>query len=142
MITKYFKEGLKSLKEGMTVFTCIYDDDGNLLSGIPEPFRRFKVEEITEEQYNEIKRQIDDPSVEKGLADGLINEKGKADMVKFFQEQKDGWRELNEPRIQFVIKKIKKQLELGIIEQDDIDTEIELNNLKEFTEEIKKRLAS
>ena len=140
MITKYFTEGLQSLKEGMTVFTCVYDDEGELLAGIPEPFKRFKVKEITEEEYNNYLRQFEDPNIPKGVLGGIINEKGIADLKKFCEEEEAKTLREKELQISLSVKKIKKMLTLGIIEESDIDNEITQQGLSKFREEIKKRV--
>ena len=138
---RYYKQGLPSLKEGMTFTRNVVDKEGNLISGLPNPEKvLFKCEEITKEEWEEYQKQIADPSVPKGLAGGILNEKGIEDLKKYIEERKKELEGEQESKIALVVRKIKKQLELGIIEQDDIDMEIEQQNMSRFKDEIKKRL--
>ena len=137
-LVKYFSIGSMSEKEGLTFVRNIYDEEGNLLTGRPEN-QMYKGKEISESQYYEYVK-IRNGSDVLGTAGGIINEVGKKALEDHWIEQQEKWKEVNESRIALVVKKIKKQLELGIISSEDIDTEIMLNNMTEFADEIKKRL--
>lgn len=138
MITKYYTCGSESEKEGLTLATAVFDDDGNLIAGFT---KLYKQKEITEEQYNAYKARLDDPNEPKGVpARGLLNEQGIAALKAWEEEQKQAWIAANEEKIALSVKKIKKLLALEIIEQGDVDTEIEQQGMREFKDEIKKCL--
>lgn len=140
MKTKYFSIGSMSEKEGMTFIINIYDDEsGDLLTGKPEN-QMYKKKEITKEEFDEYTALLKNSSV-RGLAGGLLNEEGRKALKEHWKNQYEEWLKNNESKIALTVKKIKKQLDLGIIEQTNIDTEIELNGMKEFAEIIKERVA-
>lgn len=141
MIIRYFSQGLMSLKEGMTLMTNTYDDDGELIAGVPEPEKMlFKCKEITKEEYDNYMRMFADPSVPKGFTGGILNEKGKEAYDKFLTDMATRRAEEKEKRINYVVKKISKLLALGVIEESDIEEEIKVNNALDIAEEIKRRL--
>lgn len=145
MIYKYFTCGSMDEKEGLTVAKSGFDERGNFLAGYP-PESLYKRKEISEEEYNALLKRLEDPDEPKGSpAGGLLSEKGVAALKAWREKEKQLNASFllakNEPKIALTVKKIKKQLALGIIEEDDIDTEIELNNMVEFGDEIKRRLA-
>lgn len=137
---KYFTSGSESEPEGLLIHESLYNN-GEMIIG---PSYLYKKKEITRDEYEEYKRRFNDPSQKRGLAGGLINEVGIEKLNKMTNEVKE--RDLarrieeNETSIALVVKKIKKLLQLEIIEQEDIDTEIGLNNMTEFKDEIKRRL--
>ena len=138
MITKYYSCGSESEKEGLTLATATFDDDGNLVAGFT---KLYKQKEITKEQYDEYQRRLNDPNEPKGIpARGLLNEQGVAALKAWEEEQKQAWIAINEEKIALSVKKIKKLLALEIIEQSDVDTEIEQQGMSEFKDEIKRRL--
>lgn len=142
---KFYSVGTQSSKEGMTFVTSVFDENNNFVSGHANPEKTlFKCKEITQEEYNNYMKMLDDPSVPKGLAGGILNSKGLEDLKKFSAEKyKHAWEKKlkqNESKIDLTVRKIKRQLELGIITSEDVDVEIELNNMKDFTNTIKKRL--
>lgn len=140
MYYKYFTCGSMSEKEGLTTAKFSYYDDGSLAVGVPNPKKLlYKLREITQEEYDNIERQMKDVSVKKGFA-GIVNEEGWEKYKSWAESELNKISEKNESKISLVVRKIKKQLELGIITVDDIDVEIELNNMKEFKNEIKARL--
>lgn len=104
----------------------------------------YKEKEVSKDEYIRLLRMLNDPNVPKGLAGGIVNEKGLEKAHKMWNEIEEGNKremlEKSEPRIALCVKKIKKQLELGIISTEDIDAEIALNNVTEFKDEIKRRL--
>lgn len=138
MVTKYYSCGSESEKEGLTLATATFDDDGNLVAGFS---KLYKQKEITKDQYDEYQRRLNDPNEPKGIpARGLLNEQGVAALKAWEEEQKRAWIAINEEKIALSVKKIKKLLALEIIEQSDVDTEIEQQGMSEFKDEIKKRL--
>lgn len=142
---KFYSVGTQSSKEGMTFVTSVFDENNNFITGYANPEKTlFKCREITQEEYDGYMRMLDDPSVPKGLAGGILNSNGLEDLKKFSAEKyQHAWEKKlkqNESKIDLTVRKIKKQLELGIITSEDVDVEIELNNMKDFTNTIKKRL--
>ena len=142
MITKYYSCGSESEKEGLTLATATFDDDGNLIAGFS---KLYKQKEITKEEYDAYQARLDDPTQPKGVpAHGLLNAEGVAALKAWEEQEKQRvyQKEIqqNESKIALTVRKIKKQLELGIITSDDLDTEIELSGMKEFADEIKRRL--
>lgn len=140
MYYRYFTSGSESEKEGLTTSKFSYYEDGQLAVGVSNLKSLYKGKEITEEEYNKIKDRMNDPNTKFGFANGIINDEGLEKCKKYVKEMKERILELNEPKILLSVKKIKKQIELGIIEQSDLDTEIEQQGMTEFKDEIKKRL--
>lgn len=139
---RYFTCGSRSEKEGLTSVKFSYYDDGELAVGVENPFDSlYKLKEITEEEYNNIQKEINDPNSKIGFAGGLVDDTGWKKYRDWLKRTGEKRVLENEPKIALTVKKIKKQLDLGIIEQADIDTEIELNGMKEFAEIIKERVA-
>lgn len=145
MIYKYFTCGSMDEKEGLTVAKSGFDERGNFVAGY-DPKSLYKCKEISKEEYDSLLKRLEDPDEPKGSpAGGLLSEKGLAALKKWGEERdrivNNYLIEQHESQIAFIVRKIKKQLTLGIIEEDDIDTEIKLNNMSEFRDEIKRRLA-
>ena len=143
-MNRYFTSGSMSEAEGLTFFVNQYDENGNFVGGVENWEKNiYKPKEITEEEYLQYMEMMKNPKTIFGLV-GIVNEEGQKKMIErigeFKQSSYDFMLSVKEPQIALTVKKIKKQLELGIITTDDIDTEIELNNMKQFTDEIKKRL--
>ena len=142
MVEKYFTAGSMSEPEGLTLHTAFVDENNGKY--ILQYTNMYKEKEISKEEYMELLKKLKDPTVPKGLAGGLVNEVGLAKAHKMWNEIEEGNKremlEKAESQIALLVRKIKKQLELGIITTDDIDTEIELNKMSEFKDEIKKRL--
>lgn len=134
----YFTSGSRSEPEGLTLHMNEYDNDGKLLSGRPKHLV-YKYKEITEEEYNQLVEETESSQI-LGYAGGLLNEKG---LEKLTNEREIAFAEIRkerDDRINLCAKKIKKELELGIIEESEIDAEIDLNQMSNFREEIKARL--
>lgn len=141
-IDKFYSVGLMSLKEGMTFVINTYDEDGTLIGGTPNPEKSlFKCKEITKEQYDAYMQMLKNPNTPLGLAGGILNEEGKRDLENYIGVSEERRIQSYEPKIVLSVKKIKKLLALEIIEEGDIDTEIEQQGMKEFADEIKRRLA-
>lgn len=142
MIEKYFTAGSMSEPEGLTLHTAFVDETTG--KPILQYTHMYKEKEVSRDEYIRLLNMLKDPSVPKGLAGGIVNEKGLEKARKMWNEIEEGNKremlEKAEPRIALAVKKIKKQLELGIISSEDIDSEIGLNNMTEFKDEIKKRL--
>ena len=142
MIEKYFTAGSMSESEGLTLHTAFVDETTG--KPILEYTHMYKEKEVSRDEYIRLLNMLKDPNVPKGLAGGIVNEKGLEKAHKMWNEIEEGNKremlEKAEPRIALAVKKIKKQLELGIISSEDIDAEIGLNNMTEFKDEIKKRL--
>lgn len=142
---KYFTCGSMDEKEGLTVAKVGFDEKGEFAAGYPLK-ALYKKKEITKEQYEEYLRRLEDPDEPKGSpAGGLLSEKGVAALAKWREEEQKINRpyliQQNEQKIAFVTKKIKKLLQLGVLEESDVDDEIFVNNMVEFKDEIKRRLA-
>lgn len=138
MFIKYYSMGSMSLKEGLTLGYNTYADDGHLIAGVENLEQRFMYEEITEEEFLKYKEMLSDPNVPKGMAGGILNEEGVEKYRKHQQSINQKIKEKQEKRISLVVKKIKKQLELGIIDEEDVDEEIKINDAVDFADEIKK----
>lgn len=138
MITKYYSCGSESEKEGLTLATATFDEEGNLVAGFT---KLYKQKEITKEQYDDYQRRLDNPNEPKGVpARGLLNEQGVAALKAWEEEMRLESIRRYESKIALSVKKIKKLLALEIIEQSDVDTEIEQQGMTEFKDEIKRRL--
>lgn len=141
MYYKYFTCGSESEMEGLTLAKFCYYDDGTLAIGSPNGVKSlYKGKEITEEEYEELSNKLESGNYKKGFAGGLVNEEGLRKIAERFAKEKEDYKVLCEPKIALSVKKIRKLLELGIIEQSDIDIEIEQQNMSDFSDEIKKRL--
>lgn len=140
MYYRYFSCGSESEKEGLTFFKFSYYDNGMLAAGIEDTKSMYKGKEISKEEYDRLTDLLKDPETKKGFAGGIVNEEGFKKYKNWVEKEVQKIQQRNEEKISFVVRKIKKQLELGIIIDEDIDTEIELNNMSQFRDEIKKRL--
>lgn len=130
----YFKFGDESSSFGM------YVSEGFLDRSSPN-FPDW--DEISEEEYNKIKNRMNDPNELRG-SNGVVNKEGYEKYQAKLQREKEKWerfKEEEEKQINLSVKKIRKMLTLGIIEEEDIDTEIEQQNMFGFRDEIKRRLA-
>lgn len=138
MITKYYSCGSESEKEGLTLATATFDDDGNLIAGFS---KLYKQKEITKKEYDAYQARLDDPAQPKGVpARGLLNAEGVAALKAWEEKMKQAQIAKNEEKIALSVKKIKKLLQLEVIEQGDVDTEIKQQGMTEFKDEIKRRL--
>lgn len=141
MSIKYFSSGSESEAEGLTVHKELVDDDTG--ESIIKFVGMYKEKEITEEQYNAYLARFNDPSSLKGMI-GLVNETGyrKAQEMRAKMDADNLALRIqeNEAQIALSVKKIRKLLQLEIIEQSDVDVEIEQQGMSQFKDEIKRRL--
>lgn len=144
MIIKYYTCGSESEPEGLTLAVNHYDDSGNFIAGTENIKSLYKVKEITKEEYDAYIERFKREEEFGFPASGLLNEKGKAALKKALEEERITLNNMkiarNEPKIALSVKKIKKLLQLEIIEQADVDTEIEQQGMTDFKDEIKRRL--
>ena len=140
MYYRYFTSGSESEKEGLTTVKFSYYDDGQLAVGVENLKSIYKGKEISEEEYNEIQRKLNDPTTKVGFANGILNDEGAEKYRNWIAKMRGRILEMQEPKIALSVKKIKKMLELGIISPEDVDTEIAQQGMNEFKDEIKRRL--
>ena len=78
-IIEYYTLGSQSEMQGMTLMTRTLNEEGEPVVQFGEPDKWYKPNQITEEEYNDLKAQIEsaDPN-DIGIAGGLLNDEGKA----------------------------------------------------------------
>ena len=123
-ITRYFSLGSESEAEGLTFIKNIYNQDGDLVAGIPNPEKLYNAKEITEEEYLSFVKQTSEQG-RKGIF-GLVNKTGKAAA----QKQKDNddaiYAEQQGKAQVLIVKRLARQLEAGLIDEEDLDTAIKI----------------
>lgn len=140
MYYRYFTSGSEDEKEGLTTVKFSYYNDGQLAVGVENIKSIYKGKEISKEEYDSIQERISNPDTRLGIANGILSDVGFEKYKKYLDKLKREADEENKKKIALSVKKIKKLLQLEIIEQGDVDMEIEQQGMTMFKDEIKKRL--
>lgn len=87
MIYKYYTSGEETSKEGVTLATSVYTDDGVFVAGIEDIESNFyHIREVTEEVYNGYVERMADPE-QRGMY-GVVNAEGRAAYLAWLEENK------------------------------------------------------
>lgn len=126
---RYFSLGSESEPEGRTFIVNVYSQTGEFVAGIPNPENLYKSVEITEEEYKKYMQRASHPN-NKGFF-GLVNSTGKAAVEAKLQELRDRITTQQAKEEALVTKRLARQVDMGIIDEEDIDTaiSIELPNI-------------
>lgn len=118
-VTKYYTLGSRSEKEGLTVMTALFDEDGKPL--IAYPFESlYKLKEITEDEYLAIRKEMLSPAIGRlGIAGGLIDKDGLAEIVAMEDQIIKDVDEMNQKKADIFFKRAMKMEELGISTVED-----------------------
>lgn len=123
-IIEYFTLGSRDEAEGLTLHTRVVDHVGNIIVGYQHHDKLYKVKQISKEQAESIMDEMRNPE-NKGFF-GLVNDEGKADMRKRAQEMTAKFRETENKKQALITKRLTRQLEAGLIDEEDLDTAIEI----------------
>lgn len=121
-IIEYFTLGSRDEAEGLTLHTRVVDHVGNIIVGYQHHDKLYKVKQISKEQAESIMDEMRNPE-NKGHF-GLVNAKGKA---KADEENKaiiDKIKAQKDKEQALIAKRLARQLEAGLIDEEDLDTAI------------------
>ena len=122
--TEYYTLGSLDEAEGLTPYSRVVDEDGNLIVGYQNHKALYKVKQVTKEEFIQLHKDLSN-SPNKGHF-GLVNAKGKA---KADEENKaiiDKIKAQKDKQQALVAKRLARQLEAGLIDEEDLDTAIEI----------------
>jgi len=123
-ITRYFSLGSESEAEGLTFIINVYDQQGNFVAGVPNVDQLYKSKEITETEYlNHLKKLQNNDN--KGLF-GIVNAEGKKKVDEVNKAIIDNIKAKKNKQQALVAKRLARQLEAGLIDEEDLDTAIEI----------------
>lgn len=89
MIYKYYTIGTEQDKEGVTLATAVYDDEGTFIAGIQDiEINLYRATEVTQEVYESYLERMEDPD-QRGLY-GVVDATGKAAYDAYVQEKQEG----------------------------------------------------
>lgn len=76
-VLEFYTLGSKSELEGLTLMVReVNQETGEPTIQLGSPDTWYKAKKISEEEYSELKKQIDNPTIPKGIAGGLIDDEG------------------------------------------------------------------
>ena len=85
MIYKYYTSGEETSKEGVTLASSVYTDEGVFVAGIEDIENNlYHAQEVTEEVYNQYIERMADPE-QRGMY-GVVNEVGRAAYLAWLEE--------------------------------------------------------
>lgn len=123
---KYYTLGSRSEKEGLTLMTALFTEDGKPLIGY-DIEKMYKVSEITEEEYKSLKAEMINPEMGRlGIAGGLLDERGLAAVQALDNTLISGVNKMNFEKTSMLYAKFMKLEEMGI---STVKDELELINL-------------
>lgn len=122
--TEYYTLGSLDEAEGLTPYSRVVDEDGNLIVGYQNHKALYKVKQVTKEEFIQLHKDFFNSSNKGHL--GLVNAKGK---VKADEENKaiiDEIKAQKDKEQVLITKRLARQLDAGLIDKEDLDTAIEI----------------
>lgn len=122
--TEYYTLGSLDEAEGLTPYSRVVDEGGNLIVGYQNHKALYKVKQVTKEEFIQLRKDFFN-SPNKGHL-GLVNAKGKA---KADEENKaiiDEIKAQKDKEQALVTKRLARQLDAGLIDKEDLDTAIDI----------------
>lgn len=123
-ITRYFSFGSESEPEGLTFVTNVYDQQGNFVAGIPNVDQLYKFKEITQEEYFEHMKKVQNQDAMGYF--GIVNSEGKRKVDEARKVITDKIKAQKDKEQALIAKRLARQLEAGLIDEEDLDTAIEI----------------
>lgn len=96
MIYKYYTSGEETSKEGVTLATSIYTNEGVFVAGIEDIENKlYHIREVTKEVYDGYAERMGDPE-QRGMY-GVVNEVGRAAYLAWLEEKNQQSTEPDKP---------------------------------------------
>lgn len=123
-ITRYFSLGSESEPEGLTFAINVYDQQGNFVAGIPNVDKLYKSKEITQEEYFEHIKKVQNQDTMGYF--GIVNSEGRRKVDEARKAITDNIKARKDKEQALVAKRLARQLEAGLIDEEDLGTAIEI----------------
>jgi len=124
MRVEYYTLGSRDEGEGLTLYTRTVDDNGNVVVGYQNHDRLYKKKQITKEEYDKLFAELS-KATSKGFF-GLVNDEGKKEFDRRLAELEAPLKAQREKEQALIAKRLARQLEAGLIDEEDLDTAIRI----------------